>query len=94
VFSFARIHTEGRSVDEDADSDKETGAAINLTGKFKIGSGGDSLSMQLSHGTLGRNMGLFAHSATQGSGDTFDTLDSTGVTLAYQHFGIRLSVPR
>jgi hypothetical protein len=64
---------------KNANGDEETGAAINLTGKFKIGSSGDSLSMQLSHGALGRYMGLLAHSATQGSDDTFDTLDSTGV---------------
>ncbi|MES9971913.1 MAG: DcaP family trimeric outer membrane transporter, partial [Candidatus Thiodiazotropha sp.] len=71
---------------KNADGDEETGAAINLTGKFKIGSSGDSLALQVSHGALGRYMGLLAHSATQGSGDTFDTLDSTGVSIGYQHF--------
>ncbi len=70
---------------KNASDDDKIGAALSLTGKFKIGSNGDDLRVQLNHGALGRYMGLAAHAASKGAGATFDTLDSTGASIAYKH---------
>ncbi|WP_417228397.1 DcaP family trimeric outer membrane transporter [Amphritea sp.] len=63
--------------------DTETAAAVSLTSKVKIGKT-DDIRMQLNGGALGRYMGLI-HPATEGSGSTFDTVNSFGASLAYRH---------
>ncbi len=76
-------------------ADEEFGSAVSLTGKFKVGNRGDALTLQVNHGALGRYMGLGFGSAREGSGSTFDAVNSTGITLGYKHLwgeGIRSSL--
>ncbi|WP_299196161.1 DcaP family trimeric outer membrane transporter [uncultured Amphritea sp.] len=61
----------------------KTGSAISLTSKVKIGKA-DDIRMQLNGGALGRYMGLI-HPATEGSGSTFDIVNSFGASVAYRH---------
>ncbi len=64
--------------------DSKTAGALSLNAKVKL-SNGDDVRVQLNGGALGRYMGLAAHRGHEGSGSTFDVVNSYGASIAFRH---------